>query len=310
MKATPFPRWAELPAKLAVIAAAYYVVGRLGLLLAIPPGFATAVWPASGVALAGTLLFGYRVWPGILLGSFLVNIWTFVRIPGTEVVLHGPVLAASIGLGASLQALAGAFLIRRLVGYPTAFTGVRDIIKCLLLGGPISCLTNATWGVTSLLLAGVIQPVDYPFQWWTWWVGDAIGVVTFTPLVLIWAARPAVVSRRRQMSVSVPLCLAFTLVVILFVMTNAWEQDRIKFEFEHRTTQIADQLQESFDNYFDVLRSVENIYASSLPINRQQYKTFVSRWFSRYPGIRAIAWSPRVLEAERVAYEQAARRDG
>ena len=51
MKATPFPRWAELPAKLAVIAAAYYVVGRLGLLLAIPPGYATAVWPASGIAL-------------------------------------------------------------------------------------------------------------------------------------------------------------------------------------------------------------------------------------------------------------------
>src|SRR5262245_20728276 len=74
--AASFLHWADLPAKLAAVAVAYYVVGRLGLLLAIPPGYATAVWPASGIALAGTLIFGYRVWPGILLGSFLVNLWT------------------------------------------------------------------------------------------------------------------------------------------------------------------------------------------------------------------------------------------
>ena len=73
MRATSFFRWSELPAKLAAMAAAYYVVGRLGLLLAIPPGYATAVWPASGIALAGALLYGYRIWPGILLASFLVR---------------------------------------------------------------------------------------------------------------------------------------------------------------------------------------------------------------------------------------------
>ena len=50
MTATSFPHWAELLAKLAAMAAAYYAVGRLGLLLAIPPGYATAVWPASGIA--------------------------------------------------------------------------------------------------------------------------------------------------------------------------------------------------------------------------------------------------------------------
>src|SRR5207245_6994480 len=59
-----------------VIATAYWVTGRLSLLLAIPPGYATAIWPASGIALAGVLLCGYGVWPGIVLGSFLVNIWS------------------------------------------------------------------------------------------------------------------------------------------------------------------------------------------------------------------------------------------
>ena len=113
MTATSFLHWVELLAKLAAMAAAYYVVGRLGLLLAIPPGYATAVWPASGIALAGTLLFGYRVWPGILLGSFLINLRTSLDTTSTASILNSTALAASIGMGASLQAIVGAFLIRR-----------------------------------------------------------------------------------------------------------------------------------------------------------------------------------------------------
>jgi len=204
--------------------------------------------------------------------------------------------------------LSGALLIRRFTQYPPALVEARDIIKFLLLGGPVSCLVNATWSVTSLLLGGVIQPVDYLFHWWTWWVGDAIGVITFTPLILIWAAKPTVFPHGRQ--ISLPLCLAFTLVVIFFIYTNAWEQDRIKLEFERRTDQLAQQLQENFDNYIVVLHSVENLYASAVPINRQQFKTFVSHWFSRYPGIRAVSWSPRILDSERANYEKAAQEDG
>ena len=54
------------------MASAYAVIGRLSLLLAIPPGYATAIWPPAGLALAGVLTMGRRVWPGIFLGSFLV----------------------------------------------------------------------------------------------------------------------------------------------------------------------------------------------------------------------------------------------
>jgi integral membrane sensor domain MASE1 len=43
------------------------------VLLAIPPGYATAVWPSAGIALAWLLIFGYHCWPGVLLGSFLIN---------------------------------------------------------------------------------------------------------------------------------------------------------------------------------------------------------------------------------------------
>ncbi|HEY7492646.1 MAG TPA: MASE1 domain-containing protein, partial [Candidatus Tectomicrobia bacterium] len=119
-----------------VIATAYCVTGRLSLLLAIPPGYATAIWPASGIALAGVLVCGYGVWPGIVLGSFLVNIWSCFDTANSLTMLMSVGLAISIGLGAALQALLGAFLVRRYVGFPNALERDRDISLFLVLGGP------------------------------------------------------------------------------------------------------------------------------------------------------------------------------
>src|SRR5438874_2705088 len=301
---------AERLVELIAIAAAYYAVGRLSLLLAIPPGYATAVWPASGIALAATLLRGYRVWPGILLGSFLINVWTSLDTGSAASILKSIFLVISIGAGASLQAIVGALLMSRFVRQPTALIGEEDVFKFLLLGGPISDLMNATWGVTSLLFAGVIQPADYLLHWWTWWLGDTIGVIAFTPLVLIWAAKQQGASLRRQISVSLPVCLTFALAVLCFVYTSAWEQNRIEAEFERRTDKVFQELEDNFDNYIDALHSIESFFGSSVTVGRQEFKSFVSRWFLRHRGIQALSWNPRVLDSERTAYEQAARRNG
>src|SRR5688500_10939203 len=118
------------------LAAAYFLAGKLALLLAIPPGYAAATWPAAGIALAGVLHWGYRVWPGIALGSFLANVWTSLDATGPFEAL---VLPASIGAGAALQAVLGAWLVRRFLGFPTALHDEKEIGKFLLLGGPGSC---------------------------------------------------------------------------------------------------------------------------------------------------------------------------
>jgi len=70
---SPFARLLRHALQITGIAIAYAVTGKLGLLLAIPPGYATAIWPPSGIALVALLVYGYRAWPGVLLGSFLVN---------------------------------------------------------------------------------------------------------------------------------------------------------------------------------------------------------------------------------------------
>src|SRR5687768_9421460 len=97
-------RWSSsAPWTVLAAAASYYVAGRLALLLAIPPGHASPIWPAAGFALASVLLAGGRVWPGIWLGSFLLNLtmlWDGASDLGAALAI-----AAVVGTGTALQAL-------------------------------------------------------------------------------------------------------------------------------------------------------------------------------------------------------------
>ena len=93
-------------AQVGLLAALYFAVAKLSLLLAIPPGYATAVWPPSGLAVAAILLAGNRMWPGIWLGAALANL----------TVQASAVAAVLIGTGNALEALVGAALIQRFIG--------------------------------------------------------------------------------------------------------------------------------------------------------------------------------------------------
>src|SRR5712692_8352473 len=135
------------------IAILYYLTGRLGLLLAIPPGYATAVWPPSGIALAGLLLFGGRVWPGVLIGSFALNVWTSLDPTDPSSTLRSLLIAIAIATGSTLQALLGERLVRGISGEPASKPWEGGRVAAVALGGPIACVTAATVGVTTLALA-------------------------------------------------------------------------------------------------------------------------------------------------------------
>src|SRR5215469_18429110 len=85
------------------IGAAYYGLGKLALLLAIPPGYASAVWPSAGLALAGMLALRYRVWLGIFAGHFLVDLWPGLNATPALPILATVSLVMSIAAGGTLQ---------------------------------------------------------------------------------------------------------------------------------------------------------------------------------------------------------------
>src|SRR5689334_12608532 len=48
--------------------------GKIGFLFGREHLVASPIWVPSGLALAGVLLFGYRLWPGLLAGGFLLKL--------------------------------------------------------------------------------------------------------------------------------------------------------------------------------------------------------------------------------------------
>jgi integral membrane sensor domain MASE1 len=155
----------------------YVVTARAALSLDAVHGFAAAVWPPTGIALAALVLYGTCLWPGIAAGAFLVN-WS----------IGAPVLVAcGMALGNTLEALIGALLLTRVVGVRPALNRLRDVLGLIVLAAGLSTLVSATIGVTSGWLGGVIPTAQYGYAWRTWWLGDAMGALVVAPLFLVWS---------------------------------------------------------------------------------------------------------------------------
>lgn len=162
------------------VAAVYFVAGKLGLRLAFVNASATLIWAPTGIALSVFLLLGYRLWPAILLGAFLVNYTT----AGTAVT------SLTIAIGNTLEGIVGAHLIRRFANGQGAFDRAQDIFKFSVLAAIGSTAIAATIGATDLALAGLVRWDGYWPVWVTWWMGDAAGALVVTPMLVLWMIKP------------------------------------------------------------------------------------------------------------------------
>lgn len=292
------------------LAAAYFVTGKLGLLLAIPPGYATAIWPPSGIALAGILVLGYRAWPGILLGSFLVNVLTTFDASTPSAAFLSTALPLVIGSGAALQAVVAAFLARRFAGFPNPLANEKEVFSFLLLGGLVGSLVNATVAVSTLLASGRIPGSNFLVNWGTWWIGDAMGVFIFTPLVLAWTLRPAEPWRERRMMLTVPVVVTFILTTVVVAYGTQWERERLRLYFDQHATALASALERSLNGYMGVLRSLESFHVASVHIDRDEFRAFTRQYLLDFPSLQALSWNPRVLATERAEFEASTAREG
>jgi PAS domain S-box-containing protein len=166
------------------LALAYYVAARLGLLLAFGSTNATPVWPASGIALAALLLLGVRAWPGVALGAFAANVvvfWSNGVLDSGAAVLT----SASITIGNALEAIIGAFLLRRWLGSELALNKPERVYLFAAVAAGAASIA-AVVGTTSLIVAGVAPTGSGMTIAATWWIGDLAGIALVTPLVLAW----------------------------------------------------------------------------------------------------------------------------
>jgi signal transduction histidine kinase len=170
------------------LAAVYFAAARFGLMLALQHSSATAVWPATGIALAALVLFGRRCWPGVFLGAFLANATT----AGS--------LGASFGIAAgnTLEAVLGAHFADRFSHGPASFDRPVNVFRWAVLVGLVSTAIGASIGVGSLTLFGRLERAEVDAIWLTWWLGDAGGALAVAPFLILWGRQPRPGWSRRQ----------------------------------------------------------------------------------------------------------------
>ena len=163
--------------ELLVVLLAYLLAGAVGLAIPFTSGNVSPVWPASGVALYAIIVFGYRIWPAITVGAFLVNFFT--PIP--------PIAALGIAIGNTAGAVAGAWLLRRVTLLKPPLTRLKDALGLIILAGLGSSAISATFGSLILSLTPVNPWSNFGKAWLMWYLGDAMGVLIIAPLLLTFA---------------------------------------------------------------------------------------------------------------------------
>ena len=290
--------------KVIAVALAYLLAARFGSLFAVPPGFASAIWPPAGIALGALLLWRWPALLGIGLGSLATNLWLMLAAPGepswTAPQLLAPML---IGCGAMAQAAVGGWLVRRYLPWPLCLLTGREVLMLMLLAGPLASTVNASIGVASLTLLGLSPPSGMALSWLTWWAGDAIGAMTFTPLLLLMANRDHA-SRRRARQVVVPILITLLVVAAFVALARQAGDQRRQLHFDTTAEAVGRALAKRIDEAERVVVVLRGLFEASDNVTRDDFSRYVSYLPLAGLGISAVEWSPRISDEQRPALEQ------
>jgi integral membrane sensor domain MASE1 len=164
------------------VALGYFFFARLGYFLVFEDIYVLPTWPPSGLALAFLILLGRRAWPGITIGALLANIlayWNTGDLSSDSVILLSSVIAA----GHTLEALLGNFLIEKWIQKEKLFNKSVHVFRFLGIGIIIS-LVSAIIGTMALYYQGSVSTDEFLTGFVTWWVGNLVGILLFTPFIL------------------------------------------------------------------------------------------------------------------------------
>lgn len=281
-------------------ATGYFLAGWLGQFFAIPPGYSTVIWPASGLAIAACLVFGYWSVVGVFIGSAVVN--GLISFENTsQITLLIPVL---IALGSSFQTLFSYFLVRRAIGTRLEFSNVRHVLSFIALAGPVGCLISATVGTLVLYTHEVIGHEQILLNWLGWWLGDSVGVIVLVPWLAVLFRKQFAVLYDHPFRVLLALFIVLLATAVLMYSTANFEINKQKQSFNASADLSATLLSERIKNSVDILYSLSGYVRGSSGISSQEFQEFSESVMSQDRAIKALSIN-HVLDPMRLSsYEE------
>ncbi len=282
---------------------AYAVIARLALLMAVPPAYASPMFPAAGMALVFVLVYGQRAALAVIAGSLIVNV---VLNP-----LRGAGVAeVVIALGAGAQALVAAALVRRWVAQPLTLSAPSDIVRFYVFGAAVGCLVNASVATAALGLSSVVPVHSLPMTWLTWWIGDTLGTLIGAPLLLTLIGRPREAWAPRRRTVGATLAIVTTLLVATTLQVAHWDDERVQISFardaENASTGLASQL----NTPLHALEAMRGLFAGSVEVDASELHMAADHWLNSDGNLQALGYLERVSLSDVPAFEARMRSRG
>jgi len=155
----------------------YVVAAAFAQLLAIIPGTGISIWPPAGLFIATLILSPKGSW------SWWVLAGLAAELTGNILWFRNPLpVAVLMYTGNALEAIVGAWLVRRFCNGPLRLETLREVLVLLAFGAGLAPVVSATIGSATLAWFG-LQP--FARAWPLWWIGDATGVLIVAPLALV-----------------------------------------------------------------------------------------------------------------------------
>jgi len=166
--------------KVLILAVSYFLVGYFSLKLSIPSTYITPIFPATGVAFIGIYFWGYRVWPGLALGSHSFYFVVFITGPNS-IDFHE---SASIGIaiGVVLQTIFVVWAFKKFCNPPQFFNNVQNILWFAVLPTGIGAFISPLIGTIAVFLSGAGDWDSFGTYMFSGWLAESTGILTVIPI--------------------------------------------------------------------------------------------------------------------------------
>ena len=281
---------------------AYFLAALGSQFLSIPPGIASPVWPAAGIALMMVLHFGSSAVIGVFIGALGYNVYARYTPEMDLGIVFNIILMAT---GAGLQAYVGGRLIGHMANRAEILLKEKEIFKIYMIAGPLSCLISASIACATLMTLTSFDHTIILRTWLTWWVGDTIGVLTVLPVYLLLLHGGNAYNLKQSLRVVTPYLVIFAVAVTIFDYTRNIEVNKKERALEQRSRMFAMAIDKHINNMNNSVHGLHALASTHHEFFYDDFKQYVEGISPNYPGLRALEWVPRIQHSQREDMEMA-----
>lgn len=272
----------------------YFIAALFGSLFSIKPDLASAIWPAAGIAVGLCILWGRTILPAIALAS--LSYYFFGEQAYSSL---NWMLGATLALSCTLQAYVGYKLVAPIINKHFSLLTSADICHFFIRLAPLSCLISASLNIPILILVNILPTNEWLFNWTTWWIGDFLGCLLISPVIILIKYRKSLNLKQNIPSLLTPSLLIFCLVITAFQFSRIQETEKQQEVVDNRIKEVEFLIKTRLELYQVYLHSLASFFNNSQHVTEAEFIKFSQQMLNNKIQTQAIEWI-KIIENQQI----------